>query len=136
MHYASWASGPNFVKDMWFLPLHITCKVAKVRAEREMERHCPQGIHLNYKRDWTRAGFFPASGWHGSFLNAAHIPNQNQSKQLASTTFFLNKSALHPEHLRRVEKRYRTTEIPAGLFELVVFYLPINISLLILFFKC
>ena len=29
-----------------------------------------------------------ASGWHTSLLNAAHILNWNQSKQLASTTFF------------------------------------------------
>ena len=41
--------------------LHITCKVAKARAESEMERLCPPGIHLNCKRDWTRAGFLAAS---------------------------------------------------------------------------
>lgn len=41
--------------------LHITCKVAKARAESEMERLCPPGIHLNCKRVWTRAGFLAAS---------------------------------------------------------------------------
>ena len=41
--------------------LHITCKVAKARAESKMERLCPPGIHLNCKRDWTRAGFLAAS---------------------------------------------------------------------------
>lgn len=65
-----------------------------------------------------------ASGCHASLLNAAHILNWNQLKQLASITFFLNKSASHPEHLRVIENRHRATEISIGLFELMVVLSP------------
>lgn len=65
-----------------------------------------------------------ASGWLAPLLHAAHILNWSQSKQLASTTFFLNKSASHPAHLRVIENRHRAREIAIGLFELMVVLSP------------
>lgn len=118
---------PTLAKDVLLLLSRSSAKWQRPRAESAMERHRPQGPHLNCKGDWARAGCVPASIciWLArSLLHAAHILNWSQSKQLASTTFFLNKSAPHPEHLRVIENRHRAIEIAIGLFELMVVLSP------------
>lgn len=125
----------HLVKDIWLFPSISPAKWQRPELRVKWKGSVPQEfIWIASEIGLGQVSLLHpyASGWHDSFLNAAHIPNWNQSKQLASTIFFLNKSASHSEHPRMTENGHRATEVPTGLFELMVAFLPINILLLIL----
>lgn len=82
-----------------FPPYHLQ-RGNQGRAESEMEGSVRNSSEL--QRVWTRAGFLAASiciRWHDSFLNAAHMPSEIQSKQLASTAFFLEIKCFHTQNI-------------------------------------
>ena len=139
VHAASCDSGQillsTLAKDMWLLPPLSSAKWQRPRVEWR-GAFPKRDIWIVREIGLGQVLFLHsyASGWHTSLLNAAHILHWNQSKQLACATFFLNKSASYPEHLRVIENRHRAIEVSVELLELMVVLSP-NKHFIINFFK-